>query len=377
MQETINIKRILKKYRTLDMVNQSAIKLALENYTSLELNPVKKSSDKPHFIVGNAFDAYNLFGADFFNACYAVIGDIPGDGVVNVFDKCINNIELKIGQDFSLNNYYRTLSPSFDTLQEEIYEAAVEFNYRGTWGREAVMKELKKSENYFATIYTANFGEESRGLLSKSDFGTILAMDTGFATSSQFKEFDEKADKFYPYKYNQLILLFEFMGIQCKALLDTAHMNFTESAAMIVDVKSTQSRTYNFHYDVEKFRYDIQAMWYTIGLMSGGTMIDSRTGNNYSYAPFNDVKFFWKVASKREPHVPAIYKCSNSTMLKGFYGISVAEDKVIGDFNLSRLIHSDVQIEKVNKSIKYGIKHYVLKRQNLLLNHTKPLFTVL
>lgn len=128
--------------------------------------------------------------------------------------------------------------------------------------------------------------------LSQKDYELIDSLASNVMHHEHTKDlFDNDLEKLY-----QLAIYFEYKGVECKALLDILHIDHENKLIIPYDLKTTIEYPSNFPRAIDKYRYDIQARWYTLAVESEFASLISE---GYVVRPFTFV-----VASKKVPQCP-------------------------------------------------------------------------
>ena len=95
----------------------------------------------------------------------------------------------------------------------------------------------------------------------------------------------------------------------CKALLDMVVIDDELQTVQPIDIKTTGEYPENFHRVAKRFRYDIQAAFYTLAL-------------SYAYPEYTILPFQFLVESTVASAIgtPLLYTCTESDLLIGRYG---------------------------------------------------------
>ncbi|HMT01839.1 MAG TPA: PD-(D/E)XK nuclease-like domain-containing protein [Burkholderiales bacterium] len=107
----------------------------------------------------------------------------------------------------------------------------------------------------------------------------------------------------------QLELYWEMSGEPCKAKLDWAIIDHEKKTITPGDLKTTGDSTANFRHSALRYRYDIQAAWYVLGLQY--------CYPGYTIYPF---KFLVESSDLKKIGSPLIYVCTDEDLAIGKYG---------------------------------------------------------
>lgn len=112
--------------------------------------------------------------------------------------------------------------------------------------------------------------------------------------------------------HKQVVVEFEYLGELCKGLLDLVVVDKETNTAYPIDLKTTASSTGAWMSIFWKFRYDIQAAFYTYGVINGG--LKESLGVDKIH-PFRFI-----VVNQDYPDNPLIYEMSEEILNLGQFG---------------------------------------------------------
>ena len=112
--------------------------------------------------------------------------------------------------------------------------------------------------------------------------------------------------------YKQVVVEFEYLGEMCKGLLDLVVVDRETDTLYPIDIKTTASSTGAWMSIFWKFRYDIQAAFYTYGVVNGGLKEKLNVTNVH---PFRFI-----VVNQDFPGTPLIYEMSEEILHLGQHG---------------------------------------------------------
>ena len=278
--------------------------------------------EKEHFIIGAAVDFLFTFDGDmdFFTENYYIshIEDKPTDVVKSiihsVFDK-INEI-LQPFESFKYFNEYKDL----------ILEACIEHEYYKNLKDDTRVNKILENSNdfYFQELMLS----KNKIILSKEDVKTILSIYVSITKNEYTNKYFDK--EIYGI-INQLPIYFDIDGVKCKALLDRVCIDHINKTIQIIDFKTTGDYTLNFHKQLKKFRYDIQAAYYTTAMM--------KNIKNSDLADYKILPFIFIVESTLQQGFPIIYTISESLLDTGKNGQNQA---VVSTFDRTAFVSHEV-----------------------------------
>jgi len=111
-----------------------------------------------------------------------------------------------------------------------------------------------------------NIKSKGKKIITSSFYIDIVNMANKLK-NNQYTEkfFNNKNIEIYQ-NLNQIVLEFEYEGFKFKSVVDNIHINHNKKTIQINDLKFTSFKTSDFIKSFFKYRYDIQACLYTIGL---------------------------------------------------------------------------------------------------------------
>ena len=113
---------------------------------------------------------------------------------------------------------------------------------------------------------------------------------------------------------NQLEIYWKYNTFDCKSKLDSLWINHTKKTIQIKDLKTTGFHVNNFPKSFLKFRYDLQAAFYTEAVKYYIRYIRPEL-ESYTILPF-----IFIVESTKYIGTPLIYKCTSNDLFCGWYG---------------------------------------------------------
>lgn len=200
------------------------------------------------------------------------------------------------------------LDKELDDLKKEILVEAKFNNYGNNWKEDTLLSKIvtEESRKYF------KFLKESRMIISQQDYDQALKIIEILTTHPFTKEtFELKENEEilfqYPVYWNE-------KNISCKALLDICKINHKIKTIEPFDLKVKSENIYNFLSSFVRYKYYLQAAWYTKGLKA---IYPEYTVNNFKFLVTN---FFY-------PNTPLIYTCSSKLLDAATYGT----DKIMNE----------------------------------------------
>ena len=134
-----------------------------------------------------------------------------------------------------------------ESLKEPLLAAASQEGYGGSWKEDTVWNNLLKLEVFYEDLWKAR----GKTIISRVDYERILHQ-VSMVSSHPFTSHIVKSWTGF-----QVPNYFSYNGIEGKRLYDAV------SDTGLYDIKYTNGSVKDFNFSLRKFRYDIQAAWYS------------------------------------------------------------------------------------------------------------------
>lgn len=336
---------IERYFENKEYISQSDIKPLLNSLESyIEYHSKKDKLESSAMTIGSIVDTI-LTGNenDFQNTYYTLEEDFnyPSDTqrviVETVYNKVLEKFSDKLQEK----------STKLEDFPNEILYACSENNWQNRYKDETKIKKIvEECTDYFSVL------KESSGKII-IDFETLQICNSvveSLKNSSNTKFYFDKDAAINSSEYDifyQYPLYFEIEGVKTKGLLDIV-LAFKDAdghytSAVPIDLKTTSYPTSLFLDSLRKFRYDIQAAWYTRGL---------KQDPKFQRAKIENFKFI--VESTKYPGNPLIYECSDDLLFHGVVGNA--------EFSGKGILYS--KIGRFNKGYLDLIKEFKFYLQN-------------
>ncbi len=243
--------------------------------------------EKEHFIVGSAVDLILTGEEGQFEKDYYVSEiEKPGEAIQSiihqVFDMMFEWFEhekadLNKPSTYNLTDFLNESGQSLYNYQNYIIATCNSQEYCMKMSDEVRVTRIVSNNEKGGNLGDLYFQElcKSYGkqILSVSQNQTIVevvrALRSSEATGKYFDRERQVISENFDFYY-QKVIYFEYEGIECKALLDLVIVA-KDSEGNIIDIfpfdlKTMSEGTLNFLGNLKKFRYDIQAAWYSLAL---------------------------------------------------------------------------------------------------------------
>ncbi len=316
------------EYKESKALSQSQIKSLLFG-VGLYQKLLKEEEEETYFLIGDAVDILLTQGEEVFNSYFYVSKiDKPSDTIMNIVNYVFNRDSTK-----------------FNNTQSYILEACDFYKYQTNWKHETrIFKVIELGEAYWKELTKAN----GRTILDVEDYSTITKVVTSLKTHRFTKEIFEKES------LNQLAIYFDVGDVACKALLDRVNIDHEAKTLQPIDIKTIGDYTKSFKYNAQRFRYDIQAAFYTEALSYWKT---------YNYTDDTILPFQFAVESTKYPGFsPLIFTCTQDDLRAGKYGVAMRT--IIKKFYADGMDFELDQIERHYKGFLEGLELYKWYEEN-------------
>lgn len=309
-------------------LSQSELKLLLDDpkkfkeFKDKQAKGIQENSeDVKHFLLGSAVDCM-LTSTDFLEEFHvSSLENKPSDNVRNIINS-VFSMAIQKGNDREFTNF-----------KSEILEACNNFEYYPNWKDETRVNKILENYQYWNDLVLS----EGKKVLSAEEYLTVRNIVASIKNHKFTREYFRKAGSELEIVY-QLPIFFNHKILDCKALLDMVVFNHSDKTIQPIDIKTTSGRTVHFPTSFRKYRYDIQAAWYTLAL-------EYYKNNNIFYSNYTILPFKFIVESTTDIGRPLVFTCSKEALYTGRYGI---EESI-----QTRLIFPNETVANGNKALKY------------------------
>ena len=279
----------IKKYYEHEGISQSKLK-------DLNLHPKyfkgrdEETEERPlsgAFLLGSAVDC-KLTTPELYDEQFAIIDVEKPTGQLGYY---INRLLLG---DTAEEAYDTTKAWNGGKLRDNIEKFKENFNTSGI--------------NYFNCVKKA----EGKHIMSLEEKNTIDLVCESLLTSDYTKDYFQIPNGNIEI-YKQYPIYWEYNDVKCKSLLDFIEINHDDKTIQPLDLKTTGDSVSYFPNSVFKYRYDIQAAFYTYAV--GYSFANTYLNEKYTILPF---KFI--VESTKYPGTPEMFKCSDELLAMGING---------------------------------------------------------
>lgn len=299
----------IDKYFASDAIDQSTLKLLLLGVDKFKQIQKEKEEDKKKlyyeekesFVLGSAVDLI-LTGEE---------GEFEKQYYVSQLEEKPSDVEMSMIQEvFDIVKANNSEIKSLDTYTDILKDVIVSHNwYKGNPGPKRIQGLIERDSAYFEELKSA-FGKQ---ILSEQERVIIQNVVDSFRNNPRTRDYFGIKYSKNIIVYYQFPIYFTYRGVECKALLDIIFVEIDTHTGEVlsvlpVDIKTMSDYTINFPKSLKRFRYDIQASFYTFALQQ-------HFGEGVKIKPF---KFI--VESVNYSGNPLVYQISNEVDYIGRYG---------------------------------------------------------
>ena len=209
--------------------------------------------EKGHLIIGSAIDDRISLGKTVFEEKYYVSSDNkPSDAIMSMVQQVFDHAVIvtdEIGNVKTLHDW-----------NSAILDSANDHKYQVRWKDETRVSKIQEAGyDYFEELKEA-FGKQILSPIENTIVGNIhMAWQSNPYTSEYFASTTKHI-------YMQVPIYFEFMNIDCKALLDMVIYDPEKNTLQPIDFKTMSESTDMFPKSLRRFGYNFQAAFYTEAL---------------------------------------------------------------------------------------------------------------
>lgn len=322
-------------YRERPELNQSLLKALLKGVDAYKAQLQEENTDlyyeeKSFRIYGSAVDTLITEGKEVFEEKYFVANLLkPSPTVMSIIKNVFDDLVLKDGIEQIANT-------QLSDYPDEIWDSCNKHSYfmnrakKTVEGDSRIDTVIKENGSYYFKELINSYGKT---MITEAEnsiiFSIYKSITEHHATRGLFILGDDEEIFF------QNPLYFEYEGVACKMLPDWYKINHTQKTIQPYDLKTTRQRTIDFIWDVSTFRYDIQAIWYTIGLQQNYP--------DYEVLPF---KFVVETTQEGKQGTPLVYTCSENFLSVALNG---KEEVVVDGTVLKKPVMGLVQLMDLYK----------------------------
>lgn len=285
-------KEEIARYWETEALNQSSLKKLLGGVDGFfEETP----SNTPYFTIGSAVDTILTgYEGQFEEEFYISSVPKPTEAIEQILQLVYNNSTDK--------------KAGLASQEALIEEAIIANNYQPRWKMETKVAKVLEHLAYYEEIQNM----EGKKILDTESMMLVDDIVAELLSSPVSSELFKNTTAHNVDIYYQLPLYWKEDGIDCKGLLDIVVVTKNEddiaTDVVIFDLKTMSDKTTRFLNNFKKFRYDIQAAWYSRGLFSAEE-IPFKIDEDITYSSFSFI-----VACTNYPIQPLRFDVSEKTM---------------------------------------------------------------
>ena len=267
-------------------ISQSRLKRILKHPKDfIEYATSEFDEPKDSIIIGDGVDMLITQGEDAFFENFFIMTEEKPSGQMG---------------DFVWNLYAYRNNADAETIA---YESA-------GFKRDSIEKVRDRFAKEGSSYYNALVNSENKQVISPQQHKLIYEIKESLMNHKFTKDYFENKERYDV--HFQIPLNFTYKDIACKALLDMIVVDKIEKTLYPIDIKTSYVKTHYWYSNLWKFRYDIQAAFYTEGL------IQNNYKEKYGVEKMNNFRFM--VESQTSPGNPMIYEVSNEILEIGKSG---------------------------------------------------------
>ncbi len=278
--------------------------------------------EKTHFIIGSGVDCKLTAEPGTFDEIYH-ISDCPkpSDTIKSIVHMVFDEISRTKADDDAFPETLETTLLEVEIGETALWRAIEFHGYQPNWGAPAKIKKLlEQGSNYYLDLVNA----VGKTVISLEEHGLMQRIETSFRNHEIIGNyFVERPDVDI---YYQLIIYFQYMGVECKAMLDILEVNHNYKTIEVVDAKTLFDYTVKFPSSMKARRYDLQIRWYIIAVLEWLKQHPELSG----YTLLNPA-FIVETTKPNAQGNALKFICSNNLMKTALHGRTYYSPVVIND----------------------------------------------
>lgn len=310
----------VEKYFNSERVNQSTLKDLTEGLQPFLDKRAKRKNQvvtPSYFIFGQAVETLLEEGEEAFKANFYVseLSGLPSDTEIEITEK--------VHERAKELSFLNEAPVSIEFLHYKVYieKEIKEKSYYSNRKMETNINNIvDKCSQYFKELVLS----EGKNIVSTEEKSkidnTVKSLRESPNTAKYFSDFYDDNPNLHI--YFQLPLYFSYRGVECKALLDMVVVETDDDnnaiSIEIIDLKTLSGYTLDFPSSARKFRYDIQAGFYSLAIVMDDLIVPEgfpTISEKTEYLPF---KFL--VESSTSPGTPLVFTTDDSFIYSGIRG---------------------------------------------------------
>lgn len=313
----------IDKYFESEDLSQSTLKKLINGFDSFLSNQETESDlyykEKGNLVIGSAVDCILTGEEDAFSKQFYIsqIETKPSEVEMSIIQMVFDDVVE------SLNSTQNIMNLDDEVLSNcigSIEMAVNEHNWQSRWKTDTrVNKIVEVGTEYFEDLKRA-YGKQ---IISESQYQLINDIVESLKMNPNTGKYFDRGlfkNKTNIDVYYQLPIYFNYKYTHCKALLDIVIVHKDENNNIFkvqpIDLKTMYGNTVDFINSVKRFRYDIQASWYTLAL---DNWITNSTTLNFAEQVIVE-PFMFIVESNSNPGKPLVYKLNSEMLQYGKFG---------------------------------------------------------
>lgn len=288
-------------------VNQSALKALLVDMGAF--NHQKEElyfEEKTHFTIGTGVDDLLCFGQEVFD--------------INTY---VSSIPKPTGKTASIVKYVydKVNLPSDEAVvtlsnhETEVLDGCTIEDFQSSWGNSAKLNKIVLGGDPYFMDLVRSTGKQ---IIDSDEKAIIDRIVDSFRTSLNTAiYFDYDFSNPHVDIYYQVPVYAFINSVMVKILLDIIAVDHTNKIVRGLDIKTTGDYTTNFPTSARRFRYDIQAAFYSAVLDKA---VHNNSGLPFDTTGYSMTEFAFLVESTKVQGNPLVFKCDKSFIEMGTRG---------------------------------------------------------
>lgn len=256
------------------------------------------SEEKDHLIIGSAVDIMLTENNKFWEYYYLEFEE---------FDSELPQPQMLKFIDYLVHN------ENCGEITGNCYEEAYEYAGINKKKLETIISEFKdKYQPYYQYLIKKNIynvNNKDKQLLTNNQYKIVDSIVNSLRNNQFTKKYFEEYFESSKERFTQLEIYWELKDLKCKSKLDLVFVNHNTKEIQPMDLKTTGNSVFSFDSSSLRWRYDLQAAWYSMALY---WLINYSNDEYWSkLKSYKLLNFKFIVESTKNPGTPLIYSCSD------------------------------------------------------------------
>jgi len=268
-----------QEYRRARGVNYSSLSALAVSPKYYRQKQEQEPEDTDAFIRGSAVDCLLTTPEEFNKQFYVMTANLPTSEMMLAY----------------VNNYIET---------EDHAQAQAASGYKRPLTSE---KWVQDGQPYYDAIKAS----EGKRIMTFDTYSKVQAVVKSLKESKWTKKYFDTSNENIDIKFQQSIY-WDYKGTACKSLLDIILVDHMAEVVIPIDIKTTSASVYAFPSSFKKWKYYLQAAFYTRAMVS---WMEDESLDDYDLLPFRFV-----VGEMDNYNLPLVYVVSDLDLAVGDYG---------------------------------------------------------